>query len=148
MTKATVVLDTNVLASGLASFRNPASTVAALLRLWRLGGFELVTSEYILTELSHTLQSPYFRQRLTPKQIKSAMSLLQSEATSTPITAKVEGVATHPEDDVILATAISAKADYLVTGDAKLQHVGTYKGVTILSPRRFVETLTQEASED
>jgi putative PIN family toxin of toxin-antitoxin system len=147
MTKRKVVLDTNVLASGLASFRNPSSTVAALLRLWRLGGFTLVTSAHILTELSHTLHTPYFRQRLTPKQINSAMSLFRSEATITPTTAKVHGIATHPEDDVILATAVSAKADYLVTGDTKLQHVGTYQGVTILSPRRFLEALEHDVSE-
>ena len=148
MTKRKVVLDTNVLASGLASFRNPSSTVAQILRLWHAGGFTLVTSEYILTELPHTLQTPYFRQRLTPQQINSAMSLFRSEATSTPITTKVQGVATHPEDDVILATAVSASADYLVTGDKKLQHVGTYQGVAILSPRRFVEILTEKVSAD
>ncbi len=148
MTKAKAVPDTNVLASGLASFRNPASTVAQILGLWRAGGFTLVTSEYIVTELSHTLQSTYFWQRLSPQQISSAMRLLRSETTITPITAKVHGVATHPEDDVILATAVSAKADYLVTGDTKLQHVGTYQRVTILSPRRFLATLEDEVSEE
>jgi predicted nucleic acid-binding protein len=60
----------------------------------------------------------------------------------------VHNIATHPEDDVILATAVSAKADYLVTGDTKLQHIGMYRGVVILSPRRFLETLTEKVSED
>jgi putative PIN family toxin of toxin-antitoxin system len=148
MTKAKVVLDTNVLASGLAGFRNPASTVAALLRLWRAGGFTLILSEPILTELSHTFQRPYFRQRLTLKQIASAMRLFRSEATITPITAKVQGIATHPEDDMILATAVSAKADYLVTGDTKLQGIGTYNSVTILSPKRFLDTRTQDLAKE
>jgi uncharacterized protein len=148
MTKAKVVLDTNVLASGLAGFRTPSSTVAKLLKLWRLGGFELVTSEPIVTELAHTLQSAYFRRRLTPAQINSAMSLFRSETTITPVTTKVQGVATHPEDDLILATAISANAAYLVTGDTKLARLGRYKAVTILSPRRFLETLKQEVSAD
>jgi predicted nucleic acid-binding protein len=60
----------------------------------------------------------------------------------------VHEVTTHQEDDLILATAVSAKADYLVTGDSKLQQVGTYQGVAILSPRRFLEILMQEVSED
>jgi uncharacterized protein len=140
----TIVADTNVLASGLASFRNPTTTVALILRLWRLGVFTLVTSEYILTELARTLQTPYFRKRLTPQQITRAMRLLRRKTTSTPITTTVHGVATHPEDDVILATAVSAKADYLVTGDTKLQHVRTYNGVTILSPKQFVAMLTDD----
>lgn len=142
-----VVVDTNVLASGFAGFLNPSSIVAQLLRLWRLGGFELVTSEHILTELEHTLQTPYFRRRLTPEQISGAISLLRSESTITPITTQVQGIATHPEDDLILATAVSAKVDYLVTGDTKLQHLGTYQAVVILSPRRFLETLEQEVAE-
>jgi putative PIN family toxin of toxin-antitoxin system len=122
--------------------------VAKIIRLWRAGGFTLVMSEYILTELSHTLQTPYFRQRLTPQQITSAMHLFRSESTITPLTTKVQGITTHPEDDFILATAVSAKADYLITGDTKLQHVGMYRRVAILSPRRFVETLTDEVPED
>jgi putative PIN family toxin of toxin-antitoxin system len=146
MTK--VVIDTNVLASGLAGFHNPSSIVATLLRLWRLGGFDLVTSEAILTELAHTLQSPYFKRRLTPEQITGAMSLLREESTITTITTQVQGVATHPEDDLILATAVSAKADYLVTGDSKLQQLGTYQAVIILSPRSILEILKHEVSEE
>jgi predicted nucleic acid-binding protein len=72
--------------------------------------------------------------------------MVQSTVTVVPITEEVHNVATHPEDDLILATAISAKADYLVTGDTKLERLGTYESVTILSPQRFVETLTQEVS--
>jgi putative PIN family toxin of toxin-antitoxin system len=142
MTKIKVVLDTNVLASGLAGFRNPTSTMATILRLWRLRVVTIITSEFLLSELSRTLQSPYFSQRLTPKQINSAMSLLRRKTTFTPVTTKVHEVATHPEDDMILATAVSAKADYLVTGDTKLQAIGTYKAVTILSPKRFLATFT------
>jgi predicted nucleic acid-binding protein len=85
---------------------------------------------------------------LTPEQISGAMNLLKSESTITPIKTRVQGIATHPEDDVILATAVSTKADYLVTGGSKLQQVGTYKAVTILSPRRFLETLKQDVSEE
>jgi predicted nucleic acid-binding protein len=42
---------------------------------------------------------------------------------------------------LILATAVSANADYLVTGDRKLRDLGRYANVTILSPRAFVELL-------
>ena len=143
----TIVADTNVLASGLASFRNPTTTVAMLLRLWRLGVFTLVTSEYILTELSHTLHSPYFRKRLSSQQVTTAMRLLRRKTTITPLTTTVHGVASHPEDDEILATAVSAKADYLVTGDTKLQHIRAYNGVTILSPKQFLDTLTHDLAK-
>ena len=53
------------------------------------------------------------------------------------LTAEVRGVATHSEDDLVLATAVSAKVDYLVSGDKTLQCVRAYEGVTIVSPREF-----------
>ncbi len=54
------------------------------------------------------------------------------------ITVVVDGVATHPEDDHVLATVVSARARYLVTGDKKRQRLRRYRGVTILSPRDFL----------
>ena len=65
--------------------------------------------------------------------------MIRFHAVLTPITATVQGVATHAKDDLVLATAVSASADYLLTGDAKLQRLGSYQGVTILSPRAFVQ---------
>jgi predicted nucleic acid-binding protein len=53
----------------------------------------------------------------------------------------VTGVATHPEDDLVLAAAVSAGADYLVTGDRKLQALDTFEGVRILSPRQFLDMI-------
>ena len=64
-----------------------------------------------------------------------------------PITAHVAGAASHPEDDLVLATAVSAGAQYMVTGDAQLRKLGSYEGVTIVSPRRFLEILSQEGEE-
>jgi putative PIN family toxin of toxin-antitoxin system len=101
-----------------------------------------------LEELERTFQKPYFRRYLTAKQSARFLLLLRKRATVSPITVVVHGIATHPEDDRILATAISAKADYLVTGDTKLQRLGTYKAVTILSPRRFLEAPEHEVSEE
>ncbi len=94
-------------------------------------------SERILLELERTLQTPYFRRRLSSQDIAEALTLLRDEATPTSITTHVTGVATHPEDDLILATAVSAQADYLITGDLQLQRLGAYEGVTILSPALF-----------
>jgi uncharacterized protein len=62
---------------------------------------------------------------------------------SRPITVSVSGVATHPEDDLVLAAAVSAKVDYLVTGDANLRKVDRFQGVNILSPREFLFLLEQ-----
>jgi predicted nucleic acid-binding protein len=55
----------------------------------------------------------------------------------------VAGVATHPEDDLVLATALSAGADYLVTGDRRFRtRVPHYQGVTLVSPAEFLAIIT------
>jgi len=58
-------------------------------------------------------------------------------------------VVTHPEDDLTLATAVSAKADYLVTGDQPmLRKVGnTYQGVNLITPIAFLAMLYQSSKE-
>jgi putative PIN family toxin of toxin-antitoxin system len=104
--------------------------------------FALVLSDHVLNETSRTLKKPYFQQHLTAAQAASAAQLLRVKAERTTITVVVEGVATHPEDDLVLATAVSAKARYLVTGDKKLQRLRRYRGVTILSPRDFLTLLS------
>jgi putative PIN family toxin of toxin-antitoxin system len=121
-----VVLDTNVLASG--AIARPGSTLALLVDLMRIGAYQVAISQPILDELARTLATSYFSQRITASD--SALYLLSTTAAATavPITVAVHGVATHPEDDLILATALSAQADYLVTGDSQLQGLGAYRG--------------------
>ncbi len=50
-----------------------------------------------------------------------------------------------PKDDMIVATAVAARADYLVTGDRRhLIVLGHYEGIRILSPRAFLSELAEE----
>lgn len=139
------VLDTNVLASG---FLRPHSVPGTLLRFWQGEAFHLVVSEPILEELRGVFADSYFAERLSPGLIADDLALLRGKATLTPITVQVEGVATHPEDDLILATAASAQVDYLVTGDKKLQTLLSYASVSIVSPRGFLNLLERKQTQN
>lgn len=132
------VFDANVLASGVASAGGPPGR---LLNLWAIGVFELVVSEHILAEVRRTLRKPYFRARLLPEQSRMALDRLRRHAEIVEITFEVRGVATHPEDDLVLATAVSAGSAYLVSGDQGLLRLGAYEGVTIVRPRAFLDSL-------
>jgi predicted nucleic acid-binding protein len=105
-----------------------------------------VLSHYLLEELSRTLAKPQFRTQLTSEQSARAFWTFQMRAEIVPITVSVSGVATHPEDDVVLAGAVSANVDFLVTGDSNLRKVQSYQGVTILTPREFLTVLEQAES--
>lgn len=141
------VFDTNVLASGLAGEARPESTPGELLRRWRATQFIMVVSEPILAELVRTLTNPYFSRRFSQAEIENTLARVSADARLQPITVGVAGVATHPRDDVILATALSARAPYLVTGDRQLQQRGAYGGTRLLSPRQFLGVLERQADQ-
>ena len=139
----TAVLDTNVLAAGTVTAGNPPGQI---LNAWRDGQFELITSIHIIDELKHTFQKPYFQGNLSIGAISNFVDLLVNEAAITSINVIVQGVATHPEDDLALAAAITAKADYFVTGDGPLlRKVGnSYQGVNLVTPNDFLKILQRQ----
>jgi putative PIN family toxin of toxin-antitoxin system len=100
-----------------------------------------VTSEPILAEVERAWTKPYWRRRIAADRAALVLALLRRFAEVVPVSAHVYGIATHPEDDTVLATAISARAPYLVTGDKGLLGVGRFRGVAILTPRDFLNLL-------
>jgi putative PIN family toxin of toxin-antitoxin system len=132
------VLDTSVLVS---AFPAQGTVPAMLIDAWRQGTYQLVVSEHILEELAETWRDPYWQARFSPTESAAALTLLRTTGILTPITVEVRGVASHPEDDLILATAVAGGALYLVTGDRKLRVVDSFQGVTIVSPREFLNLL-------
>lgn len=139
-------IDTSILAPSIRRAHEPEQTLAPILRAWRAGLFDLVLSEYILNELQRTLTKPYFSRYLMPADQAAGLRLFRRSATIVPITVVVEGVATHPEDDLVLATAVSGQVDYLVTLDRQLLRLGVYEGVRIVSTREFLAILPEEAA--
>ena len=138
------VLDTNVLAS--AAIAHPGTTLATILDDVVASRFDLAISEYILVELRRTLATPYYAARITPAAAGRYVQLLISLGTTVRISTSVQGVATHPEDDPILATALSVRADYLVTGDRRLrERVPSFQGILLISPSEFRNVLSSRA---
>jgi putative PIN family toxin of toxin-antitoxin system len=134
-----VVLDANTLASGAVAA--PGTTLAEVIDRWMSDEYDVVLSQAILTELHRTFANPYFTGRLSIQERTEYLALVSQHALLIPITATVQSIATHPEDDVVLATAESANASYLVTGDRKLQGLSSYKNIRILSPAAFLAVL-------
>ena len=50
---------------------------------------------------------------------------------------KIANICRDTDDDNIIACAVAAKADYLVTGDADLLDIKAYQNVKIITPRDF-----------
>lgn len=123
----------------------PVGIPAQILAAARTRQFTVITSAAIISEVLRVLTYPRIQRRyhVGPAEIDSLHRFLRRRALVTLVVRDVHGVATHPEDDLILATALSAQADYLVTGDAHLQELITFESTTIVSPQAFLTLLRQ-----
>jgi uncharacterized protein len=54
---------------------------------------------------------------------------------------EVHGIVRDPDDDKIIACAVAAGADYLVTRDKDLLTLLDYEGIVIISPEAFLHVL-------
>lgn len=138
-------LDVNVRASGLLA---EAGTLAEVIDYWTNLAFELVVSEHILVGLERTWHKPYFQRRFDPDRVVRALASFRAQATLVAPVTTVQGVATDEEDDLVLATALAGSVRFLVTGDRRLQELGRYKDVSIISPLQFLEALSYRAADE
>ncbi len=135
------VIDTNVFASGVLGLARAQSIPGEIFRQWRKHAFLLITEQAIIDEVERVLATPFLVERIPASESAAAVDALRQDAVLTVITTEIRGIATHPEDDVVLAIAVSAAADFLVTGDKQVQRLETYQGVRIVSPREFLAFL-------
>ena len=142
------VVDTNVLLSGLLGYVRPASTPGEILRRWRRGLFTLILSPALLLELEDTLTRPYFVDQLSEEERQRALASFGAYAELVDLTTEVQGVAPDPDDDHVLAAAVSSGADCLVTGDQDLLSLGSYEGIAVITPRAFLDLLETEGGEE
>jgi predicted nucleic acid-binding protein len=109
--------------------------------LWRAGEYDLVVSEHLLGELARTYTDPYYRARVSADQVERILTLLRTDAHLTPLTVAVSGIATQPEDDLVLATGLSAGATWLATRDRQLLKLVRYRELEIVPPGRLLAIL-------
>ena len=122
------VLDVNVLVSALLSKHGAP---ARLITHWLEGGFELVVSEQLLTELTRSLGYPRLRERVPEEDATEFVDLLRSTASIAPDRSKPPPVSADPGDDYLIALATTS-ASILVSGDRHL--LALAPGLPIHSP--------------
>jgi putative PIN family toxin of toxin-antitoxin system len=97
-------------------------------------------SEYILSELEVTLVvNLEFTVRFAHLARKAALRAAKLVRIPPTIRRLVPG---DPKDDPIVQTALSAKADYLVTADKEILRLGKVRDVEIITASQFEHLLT------
>ena len=134
------VLDTNVVASALLWGGTPERLIEAA----GDGALELFTSEALLAELAGILGRAKFAAMLRRKNLQAAEIVARyRELAETVDAAPLEEAALRdPDDAAVLACAVAARADAMVTGDGDLHALGDYRGISILSPAQALRRIS------
>lgn len=134
-----LVLDTNTALSGLLWAGKPGRLLDAA----QDGEIMLVSSRPLLAELEVVLARAKFAKRFAkigflPADLLEAYSRLVAIVTPATIPPTI---LCDPADDKVLATAVAAKADMIVSGDAHLLDLVHFQSIAIVSAADAVARL-------
>lgn len=133
-----IVLDTNVLVSGLLS---PWGAPAVVVRLAVAGELQLAVDPRIVDEYREVLSRPRFG--FDPEDVRTILEHLTRESrwvSCRPLPTTLP----DPDDEVFLEVALAAGADALVTGNSRHFPAASACGVCVLSPAELVARLRCE----
>lgn len=132
-----VVVDTNVLLSGLI---RPRGAPGAIVRALKEGRIVPVLSRPMLEEIGAVLSRPWLQEKygLDEAAVETVLRFLVTRGELVEPRIKIRRCR-DPRDDMFLEAAVSASAERLVTGDKDLLEMGSVEGVTIVTVRQMAD---------
>lgn len=130
-----VILDTNVLLSGIFFGGMPGRVLTA----WQRDQLELVLSPTILAEYHDAGAVLAARYTAIETSLAGILALVTQTAMLVDAPDLPERVSADPADDKFLACAIAARVPLIISGDKHLLRVSGWGGITIVTPRQFVD---------
>lgn len=134
-----IVVDTNVLVSGLLTPFGPPGVVVAQIVSGSVG---LCYDGRILAEYADVLRRKTFS--FSETSIAALLGAIEATGELT-LAAPTPVRLPDPDDEPFLEVALAALADYLVTGNVRHFPANARQGVRVVSPREFVETALRPA---
>jgi len=134
------VLDTNIVASGLLWNGTPARLLDAA----QTDKVALFTSLILLAELTRILRREKFSKAIAASGLTLDALVLGYAELATPVTLVpiVPMILDDPDDDHMLACALAAQANLIVSGDHHLLDLKTYQGIRIVTASEALQLLT------
>jgi len=134
MSNQRCVFDTNVTVSALLFERStPAEAFFSV-----LDEGEVLISHDTLTELKDVISRKKFDSYLSREDRDRFLAMLVLKATAIDITEEIHACR-DPKDDKFLELAVSGNAKWLVSGDDDLLVLNPLRGISIVTPARFLE---------
>jgi putative PIN family toxin of toxin-antitoxin system len=135
-----VVADTNTVVSAFLWGGPPAAVLEAA----RQQRITLLTSAALLDELAEVLGREKFASRI--RQVGSTVAAMRSNYRALATLVEplpVTPTSRDPDDDAVLACALAATADLIVTRDNDLLTLGTFRHIRIVNSADALAALTQ-----
>jgi putative PIN family toxin of toxin-antitoxin system len=135
------VADTNTVVSGLLWHGVPRKFLDTV----RAGAISLYTSDALLAELVEVLPRKKLAKRvaasgMSAEELARRYALLAQRVTA----AEIEPVVlADPDDDRVLACALGAQADLIVSGDPHLRNLKAYQGIPIVTAAEALTRIAQ-----
>lgn len=135
-----LVLDTNVVVSAVIWGGTPLKLLQAAVE----GDIELYTSPPLLDELREVLDREHLASRLAQQRssVEQAIGLYGELAISVSPLHTPRAVPNDADDDHVIAAALAAGADLVVSGDRDLLSMGNHEGIAIVSAAAAVLRIT------
>lgn len=137
-------LDANIIVSGIAF----SGAESDLLLLAEQGVYEAVTSEYVMAQVERVLLG---KLRLSEPLVRTAMAALPVRVVGEPeagLVEQAETVLRDPTDAPVLAAALNADVDGLVTGDRDLHDLEGAVSLRVLRTGDAIETVQAMSERD
>lgn len=132
-----VVIDTNVLVSALI---NDGKSRRLVLEL--LDKHTVILSRLMLAELADVVSRDKFS--VTSSQVDRFVSSLIQMSKVVPDNARFKVLLEDPDDDVVLNTAYTGRAEFIVTGDHHLLVLGQFKKIKMLTVNQMRDILIEQ----
>ncbi len=133
-----VVLDTNVIVSGLL---RPHSKPATALRLVAMGVVRVAYDERILAEYREVLGRPKFP--FAPAKIKAFLEQIEDEGVAVAAPPLITPLP-DADDAAFLEVAAAARVDALITGNTRHYPARCRGGTSVLDPAAFLDRWRQQ----
>ena len=136
--KPRYVLDTNVIVSALLF---PESIPGQAFFDARRRGDVLLSAETV-KEIADVLRRPKFDRYVLPEERDWFLATLIGQARFVEPTESIR-VCRDPKDDKWLELAVGGDAALVISGDADLLTLSSFRGIPIVTPAQFIESLVE-----
>ena len=137
------VIDTNLFVSSII---NKSGIPAKLLQAWQDHDFLLIISDQMLEEMRRVLQYPHIKNKYNLKDddIAKVIDTIERFAVVLHDVGGVDVISEDPDDNKVLACAIAAEADFIVSGDKHLLKLGKFEDIPIMTAKGFLKKMEYE----